>query len=225
MPDPTELVARLADYRERAVAMKALLLEGEAAVTPLIGALSHPLENVRWAAARLLGELGDPRALPALRALPAEGAPGEAAREAITALEKQAPTTVAALVEALAAEPDVETRGEGTKWILRLSLPEARSHKVRLDFGGRDEDGEPLVALYAACGEADPAQYESVLRANTRLRFAALAITDIGGQPHYVVVATHRLRGLGAETLERTVHEIAVTADALEKRLSDLDRF
>jgi hypothetical protein len=51
-------------------AARALAQIGEPAVEPLIGLLSHPVEDIRWKAAIALGEIGDRRAiLPLIRLL------------------------------------------------------------------------------------------------------------------------------------------------------------
>jgi HEAT repeat protein len=47
-------------------AARALAQIGEPAVEPLIGLLSHPVEDIRWKAAIALGEIGDRRAIPPL---------------------------------------------------------------------------------------------------------------------------------------------------------------
>lgn len=63
-----ELVAALiraldnTEVRVRSAAMGALRVLGTVAVEPLITALRHPHPEVRWRAARILGDLGEPRA-------------------------------------------------------------------------------------------------------------------------------------------------------------------
>jgi HEAT repeat protein len=54
-------------------AENALLNFGRDAVAPLMGALEHRSWTTRLRAARLLGEIGDPRAIPALNASRARG--------------------------------------------------------------------------------------------------------------------------------------------------------
>jgi hypothetical protein len=53
-----ELVEQLRSFRTRKEAMDALLMMGHEAVPPLIHALGHRMENVRWAAGHVLSQLG-----------------------------------------------------------------------------------------------------------------------------------------------------------------------
>lgn len=54
------------DIKVRERARRTLIHVGQPAVDALIAALSHPNGNVRWEAAKALGELRDPLAAPAL---------------------------------------------------------------------------------------------------------------------------------------------------------------
>jgi HEAT repeat protein len=66
--DVPSLIARLGnrDIKVRERARRDLVHRGEPVVAPLIEALAHPNGNVRWEAAKALGELRDPAAAPAL---------------------------------------------------------------------------------------------------------------------------------------------------------------
>jgi len=62
-----ELIARLRDFRTRSAAADALVALGPQAVPPLLEALERESqEGARWAILNCLGEIGDPRAVPAL---------------------------------------------------------------------------------------------------------------------------------------------------------------
>ena len=53
-----ELVEQLRSFRSRKEAMEALLAMGPDAVPPLVHALGHMMENVRWAAGQVLSQMG-----------------------------------------------------------------------------------------------------------------------------------------------------------------------
>jgi hypothetical protein len=74
-----------ADYLPPVAAGKALTRIGRPAVKPLVGLLAHPSHFVRCRIVRVLGEIGDPSAFPALRAALEDQNPEvrEEAREAI----------------------------------------------------------------------------------------------------------------------------------------------
>jgi hypothetical protein len=66
MSDVRQLIQRLGNFQTRAAARQELVLLGKEAVAPLIAALKHPNEGVRWSAAKTLGEIGDAAAVDAL---------------------------------------------------------------------------------------------------------------------------------------------------------------
>ena len=242
MIDFEQLIEDLASFRTRAQAKNQLLREGSAAVAPLIDALSHPIEGARWSAAALLGKLGDRRALEPLREQLDDPVLSDAARDAIRAIKAaagadaperppaRAPSAassedeiVAAIVRAAPAGITMDAAGSGTTRALRVHLPDGRKQDVRLDLNASDTDGERLLVVYTVCAPVPPDHLEAALRLNAKLRFAALAIADIEGEPHFVMVASHRYAGLDIESVRRSVLELARRGDALEKALTASD--
>ena len=235
MADVRELIRQLGNFRSRSAAMEDLLLLGETAVDPLIAALGSPLEGTRYAAATTLGRLGDERALDALDGVRDDPVAGDAARKSIAALRalRAGPTTTAGagapsadeLLEAVVrGQPMTLPAGEGSARTLRVTLPDGRAQLVRVDFGVTDDDGERLVVAFTTCGPARPELFEEALRYNMKMRFGAVGLVDIGGQPTFVMVDTHRRTGLAAEALRRSVRELAARGDAMEKALTGEDR-
>ena len=235
MADLRELIARLANFRTRSVAMDQLLLEGPRAVVPLIEALSSPLEGIRWAAATVLGRLGDAAALEPLRRLREDAVAGDAARKAIHAIrtatspmaaaqEKREALSNEEILEALTKGQPITLSGNGPARTLRVPLAGGRTQRVRVDFGVVDDDGEPLVVAFTACGPARPERHEEALRYNMKMRFGAVGLVDIGGKPTFVMVDTHRRAGLDVASLQRSVRELAAHGDAMEKALTGEDR-
>jgi len=65
-PEIQELIQKLADEEKRHKAEYQLKKLGRKVVPDLISALKHENQNIRYFSARLLGQIGDPRAIPAL---------------------------------------------------------------------------------------------------------------------------------------------------------------
>jgi len=83
------LIADLADYRTRRRAIDEIIARGKEAVEPLISLLSSQEEGVLWSAIRILGRIGDERAVAPLVETMARGAEEEAAAEALRRITGQ----------------------------------------------------------------------------------------------------------------------------------------
>jgi HEAT repeat protein len=116
----------------------AAALLAERAYEPLVTALAHADNEVRWRAAALLGWLGDPRAIPALLATLPDGS-YEVKFNAVWALGQIAAETVfeplTGLVDA-AGDHDPDVRYVGALALLRLGQVET----VRRILAARQQD-------------------------------------------------------------------------------------
>jgi len=82
-------VDQLRSFRSRKEAMEELLQMGEEAVDPLVRALGHGMENVRWAAGHVLSQIGGPSVIARLIANLDDPARAEAASKALSKLTGQ----------------------------------------------------------------------------------------------------------------------------------------
>jgi HEAT repeat protein len=120
-PAAASLVRGLDDAGTRDKAAAALRRIGKSAVPAIMDTLRRPGAIVRETAARLLGTIGDPDAIPALRVALTDSAPGvrEAAATAIAELGPAGHDARTEL-EIAARDPDVKVRRSATVAIKRL---------------------------------------------------------------------------------------------------------
>ena len=141
------------DVLVRDRARHALVRIGQPAVGPLIEALASAHENVRWEAAKALGEIGNPAAAPALiEALDDERfAVRWVAAEGLIALGRAG---VGALLNALmAASWDNVWLREGAHHVLRSQLGASFGHHLAPVIAAL-EDLEPSVTVPTAAYHA-----------------------------------------------------------------------
>jgi hypothetical protein len=154
MSDVKQLIQRLGNFQTRAAARQELVLLGKEAVAPLIAALKHPNEGVRWSAAKTLGEIGDAAAVDALIEVLGNPNLAPTAAESLQAITGknfgtnfaawqhwrqtgEDPPPSAGLTPTYAAgEPDEAVSAEGLtdeQVIQRLvqGLPRARAHPIQ----------------------------------------------------------------------------------------------
>lgn len=75
------------------------------------------------------------------------------------------------------------------------------------------------------CGTAMPSQYAEALRLNMLIPFGALAIAEIDGADHLVIVDTYRRATVHPEILADAIQSLARHGDSIEQSLSDVDQF
>jgi serine/threonine-protein kinase len=84
---------------------------------------------------------------------------------------------------------------------------------------------ERILLLYSTCCEANPSFYEKALRQNWIVMHGSLAIRDIDGKPMFVVINAYPRSTVTPEEIRRSVMDIAMLADDVERYLTGLDRY
>lgn len=103
-----------------------------------------------------------------------------------------------------------------------VTLPGGRKQRVFVDES-HDPLSERLVRFTSTCGPVDSEHFEKVLRMNSRIAHGALAIRNIAGQDQFVMVDSYPRATIDPEEVRRTVWEVAVYADELERELTGRD--
>ena len=126
------------------------------------------------------------------------------------------------LKEAFAHTSGIEWTRCGSRYRLRLSLPEGRHQTVFVepsDHPTRDR----LLLFYSVCCTAQNEYYEEALRLNSEIPHGGLAIRNIDGQPKFVMVDTYPRSTVDAEDVRRSVLELGQRADQVEQALTGRD--
>jgi serine/threonine-protein kinase len=127
-----------------------------------------------------------------------------------------------ALVDEAARGLDVERRDEDGVLLLRVRLPNRRTQLVRVEATGSSVE-EELVRIYSVCAPLDEGYARRALELNARVPHAALAIQDVAGRPHFVMVSSYPRATCDPEEVRAAVLNIAFWADHVEAQLTGGD--
>ena len=249
----TEDVRRaLYHHRTRSAAIEDLILQGDAAMDQALALLNDRHECVRWAAIRVLSEIGDERAVAPLVNLLEQSRLVMDAAQALRNITGQDFGTDASawrawamkspqdrrhpaqrggflsdeeLVRAAAINLRAEVRGTGGHYEVKVSLSEGRKQSVWVDFSGASEEGQPLVQLSTPCGPVDPDKYEAVLKLNMSIPFGSYAIAELDGKLCFALTDSYRRDTVRPADLADSIGSLARNGDSLEKMLSRQDVF
>ncbi len=246
--DVRVLIDGLEDFRTRSDCIRELTRAGEAAVEPLVDAMDTAFsEGARWAIIRCLGAIGDRRAIPALAALLQERNMAREAREALTAITgrdlgpapgpwlKETPARVGGedaemrktgldetrLLELIfdRADTSYEKIGEG-RYSAEIPVEGAAKQSIRIRFGEKDHEGEPIVIVYSRCGRAAPRHYEQALRRNLKMPYGALAVSGAGDSAQFVMFNTLLRQDMSAVELRKSLFTVAERSGRMRQELS-----
>lgn len=128
------------------------------------------------------------------------------------------------LVEAFAEEPDItwSAREGSDEFDVVVKLPHNRQQQVVI---APVDENVPFrqLQIFSIGGPASPQHYELALRRNAVQPHGSIAVRDVQGQPHFVVVENHSRAKVAADELCRSVRHIARHADAVEQFLTGRD--
>lgn len=128
------------------------------------------------------------------------------------------------LTEAFANEPDVKwsAREAANEFEILVTLRNGRQQRVII---APSDENVPFrqLQIFSIGGPAAADHFELALRRNAIQPHGSIAVRDIDGRPHFVVVENHSRAKVDAEELGRSVHHIARHADAVEEFLTGRD--
>ncbi|MCA9080425.1 MAG: serine/threonine protein kinase, partial [Planctomycetaceae bacterium] len=130
------------------------------------------------------------------------------------------------LHEALAHEPHVQWSRVGPRdvFLAETLLENGRRQTIYIEVTAGDL-AQRLVQIYSVCCASVPEFYLDALRLNSLLSHAAIAIRDVRGKEHFVVLNAYPRSTVDAEELRRSILEVAHHADAIERQLTGGDIF
>ena len=148
---------------------------------------------------------------------------GTEAAQLLRAVAGQVRDLDSLLREGLGEEKGTSWSRHGNRYHVTITLPDGRRQSLVVEPS--DHRGtERLLLIYSVCCPATPEFYEEALRINSDVPHGGLAIRDVDGTPHFVMVDTYPRATVDPEEIRRSILEIAVRADDVERELTGEDR-
>lgn len=126
------------------------------------------------------------------------------------------------LRQAFHKDPSISCFNDGIRHRVELSLESGRKQSVFVECS-QYTPGHKLLLIYSVCCPADPTYYEYALRLNSEIPHGGLAIRNIHGKDHFVMVESYPRSTVDVEEIQRSVYEVGQRADDLEKLLTGHD--
>lgn len=98
-----------------------------------------------------------------------------------------------------------------------------RRQTVYIEDSPAAAGGEPVVRIYSICAPSDESYFRRALELNAKIAHGALALEDIDGKPHFVMVASYPRATCDVEEVRKSVLDVAQWADRVEKTLTGDD--
>ena len=127
-------------------------------------------------------------------------------------------------VEAFRNDTSITWNREGERYSLTRQLPGNRRQIVYIETT-EHATLERILLIYSTCCDANPTFYERALRQNWIVMHGSLAIRDIDGKPMFVVINAYPRSTVAPEEIRRSVLDIAIHADEVERYLTGMDRY
>ena len=148
---------------------------------------------------------------------------GTAAWHLVSSILGQMRDVDSILTEALGHDSSVSWIRCDDKYRLMVQLPDGRKQRVFVESSDHRND-EKLLLIYSICCPATASYYETALRLNSDLSHGGLAIREIDGVSHFVMVDTYPRGTVDPEEVRKSVRVVAETADSIEKQLTNADQ-
>ena len=128
------------------------------------------------------------------------------------------------LTEAFANESDIawSARESSEEFDVVVKLPHGRQQRVII---ASVDENVPFrqLQIFSIGGPASPDQFEQALRRNAVQPHGSIAVRDVKGQPHFVMIENHSRAKVAPDELCRSVRHIARHTDAVEEFLTGRD--
>jgi len=242
MGQVNELIKGLRKFQTRSACMEQLIELGEEAVEALVETLGGNNDAIVWSAIRALGEIGSPKAVPALIELLENRSYSINACDALKAITGErhsnmkeewlhllgsAPSDtpnkplLGLVKEAISGTSS--TANETSNGVsVSYNVGAGRSQKL-IVMETKDREDIEIVAVYSECGPAEADKYEWALRKNLSFPHGAFAIRKVDDKKIFVAVNAMFRSGLTATALNSAMRTLAKRADKFELALTGKD--
>jgi len=127
------------------------------------------------------------------------------------------------LVAKALAELSVDLKSSSGRIIATMRLGGGRSQRVHIEVCPAQLGESSLIRIYSVCAPIDETYFRRALEFNATMPHGALAIQDIDGEPHFVMLNSYLQATCEAEDIRRSVQEVAQWADDMEQMLTGRD--
>ncbi|MEO1999119.1 MAG: protein kinase, partial [Planctomycetaceae bacterium] len=185
--------------------------------------IEQPVPNVREQHAHVTLEMAE--CLSLMLAKSPQNRPQDAgeAAQLLKAVLGQVRDVESLLTEAFRDCHHIEWWRKDRQYRMRVKLPDGRSQHVVVE-PSEHKTSERLLLIYSVCCAADSKFYEDALRLNSQISHGALAIREINGVINFVMVDTYPRATVDVDEIRRSVLEVAIRADEVERQLTGVDR-
>ncbi len=246
----TDFIRRgLYNIKTRSETMDAAIGAGPGVLPAVIPLLQDRDEGIRWAAIRILTEVGDNTVILPLITLLEQGRNTTDVIDALKTITGQdfgdktlawrewllqkssghaAPSGMLSdkdLVSTAIKGLPATMEGSDQDFVVIVTLRDRRSQAIRVDFSGKDKDGHPLVQLTSPCGKATPAHYEEALKLNMSIPCGAIGLAMVDDILSFAIIDNHRRVTLHPDDLAESIMSLAFYGDMMEMKLSGSDTF
>jgi serine/threonine-protein kinase len=114
-------------------------------------------------------------------------------------------------------------RPEKGRFEVTVHLPDGRKQRVFVESGEAKLLSDEVVRLYSVCAPRREGYYHRALELNAEVPHASIAVQNVGGSPHFVMVATYPRATCDPEEVRASILNIARWADAVERILTGAD--
>ena len=139
------------------------------------------------------------------------------------AIQAQSAVDPKAVVRAVCESAGYNHSESGETWEVTVPLGTLRKQVVRVTFGAKDSEGDPIVQYRSTCGPANDKNAMTLLRYNTQMVHGAFAVENTGGSESVVVGANQLASALNPLEVTRVLTAIAWQADKVEEKLLGSD--
>ncbi len=127
------------------------------------------------------------------------------------------------LVTKALAELSVDFTSSAGRIIAAVRLAGGRCQCVHIEVCPA-QSGEPrLIRISSVCAPIDETYFRRALEFNATISHGALAIQDIDGEPHFVMLNSYLQATCEADDIRRSVQDVARWADDMEQMLTGRD--
>ncbi|MBW3599881.1 MAG: SPFH domain-containing protein [Planctomycetes bacterium] len=129
------------------------------------------------------------------------------------------------LVRQVAQSGGWKMEEHGEQWSITVPVGSLRKQTVHVDFAGKDEEGDAIIAFSSTCGVFNERNAAALLRYNTKMVHGAFAVQSTPSGEMIVVQANQLTDTADPLAITRVLTAVAWQADKVEQKLGGADQF